>query len=108
MKINSTLFGVAAVMVFLAIILGFQYTGNWSVSGKVDVSGNAVQPIENDVNSIKGWMTLGQVSETYNVPLNEIIIKFDLPAETSSGTAIKDLESDTFSVLSLREWLLNR
>jgi hypothetical protein len=30
---------------------------------------------------------------------------FDLPADTQSATALKDLESDLFSVTAMRDWL---
>jgi hypothetical protein len=39
------------------------------------------------------------------VPLPEILAAFDLPADTPPATALKDLESDQFSVPALREWL---
>ncbi len=60
------------------------------------------QPI---LNSIKGWMTLEQVSTTFNIPVADIMSAFDLPAETPASTALKDLESDTFDIPTLRTWL---
>jgi hypothetical protein len=53
-------------------------------------------------------MTLNQISDTYAVPLTEILQEFSLPDATSGDTAIKDLESETFEVTLLREWLASR
>lgn len=108
MKINPILYGVLVVIVFLGVILGFQSAGVWSVSGKVTSSGEKVAPSAGDVNTIKGWMTLEQVSTTFNVPVAEIVTQFKLPVDTSPATAIKDLESDLFSVSNLRTWLQER
>jgi hypothetical protein len=107
MKIKPVVYGVLVLALFFGVILSFQAAGIWSVSGKVTSGGERVQPSAADVNSIKGWMTLEQISTTFNVPVSDIITQFDLPADTSSDTAIKDLESDSFSVTNLREWLQN-
>lgn len=108
MRINPLIYGVLVLFVFLGTILGFQAAGVWSVSGKLTADGDAVQPSAADVNTIKGWMTLEQITDTYGVPLAEILEQFDLPGDTPASTAIKDLESDLFSVIELRAWLLER
>jgi len=108
MKINPFVYGAVVLAVFLGVIFGFQAAGIWSTSGKVNTSGQAIQPSAADVNSIKGWMTLEQVSTTFNVPVAEIISAFNLPANTPASTALKDLESDTFDITALRTWLQNR
>ena len=105
MKINPFVYGVIDLLVFLGIIIGFQQVGFWSTSGKVDGSGQRIQPSSGDVNSIKGWMTLEQVSTTFGVPVSEILFAFELPADTPASTALKDLESDSFDIPSLRTWL---
>lgn len=106
MRIHPFIYGICVVAVFLGVILSFQAAGLWSTSGKVDSSGNAVLPSAEDVETIKGWMTLEQITTVYNVQLAEIISQFDLPADTPSSAAIKDLESDTFSTDLLKDWLL--
>jgi hypothetical protein len=108
MRINPFLYGVFVLVVFLGTILGFQAVGIWSVSGKISSSGEAVQPIGSDVNSIKGWMTIEQISTTFDAPVAEILKQFDLPSDTAPSTAIKDLETDLFSVTNLRTWLQSR
>lgn len=107
MRINPIFFGILVLGVFLGTVWGFQEAGIWSVSGKMDREGMTVQPSAEDVTTIKGWMTLEQISQTYQVPLEVIIRQFNLPAEIPASMAIKDLESDTFSVEGLREWLLS-
>jgi hypothetical protein len=108
MKINPFVYGVLVVVVFLGIILGFQQAGAWTTSGKISTSGQGVQPSAEDVNTIKGWMTIGQVSAAFNVPTSEILAAFNLPANTPAGTALKDLESDGFDIPTLRAWLEQR
>lgn len=108
MNIKPFVFGILVLVIFEGVILGFQKAGIWSVSGKVGRDGQSVQPSAEDVGSIKGWMTLEQVSTAFGVPLNELLSAFDLPADTPPSTAVKDLESDTFSVEGLREWLQTR
>lgn len=107
MRISPILFGILVLVIFLGTILGFQAAGIWSVSGKTK-DGQAVQPSAEDVESIKGWMTLEQITMAYHVPLSELLAQFSLPADTSASTAIKDLESETFSVTELRTWLERR
>jgi hypothetical protein len=108
MKINPMVYGVVVLVVFLGVIFGFQAAGVWSTSGKVDTSGKSIQPSAADVNTIKGWMTLEQVSTTFGVPAAEILSAFSLPADTPPSTALKELESETFDITALRTWLQNR
>jgi hypothetical protein len=108
MRVKPILFGVVVVIVFMSVVVISQAAGYWSTSGKVTTSGELVNPSADDVETIKGWMTLNQISESYAVPLIEILQKFSLPDDTSGETAIKDLESETFEVTILREWLVSR
>ena len=50
-------------------------------------------------------MTLIQVPATLNILLAEILSAFSLPPNTPVTTELKDLESDTFDILSLRTQL---
>jgi hypothetical protein len=108
MRIKPYLFGILVLVIFLSTILVFQAAGIWSISGKTTGSGDAVQPSAEDVNTIKGWMTLEQISTVYNVPLADLLSQFNLAADTPASTAIKDLENDLFSVTNLRTWLQSR
>ncbi len=108
MKINPFAYGVIVLVVFIGVIVGAQQLGFWSTSGKVDSSGAALQPSAGDVSSIKGWMTLDQVSNSFGVPTTEILSAFHLPADTPASTALKDLESDKFDIPALRTWLAER
>ena len=53
-------------------------------------------------------MTLDQIASVYGVSLADLLSQFNLPADTPASTPIKDLESDTFEVTALRDWLLSR
>jgi len=108
MKINPFVYGTVVLVMFLGVIFGFQQAGVWSISGKVDTTGKAIQPSAADVNTIKGWMTLEQVSATFGVPVADMLSAFKLPADMPPSTAMKDLESETFDITLLRAWLLER
>jgi hypothetical protein len=108
MRINPLLYGLLVLAVFLGVTFGFQQAGVWSTSGKVNTSGQAIQPSAADANTIKGWMTLEQASTAFNVPAAEILAAFKLPSDTPPSTALKDLESDSFDIPGLRSWLQER
>lgn len=108
MKINPFVYGILVVGVFLGVVYGFQAAGIWSVSGKIDGQGKAIQPSAADVNTIKGWMTLEQVSTAFGIPVSEILSTFGLPADMPASTPLKELESETFDMLLLRQWLQER
>ena len=108
MKINPIVYGILVVSVFLGVIYGFRTAGVWSVSGKIDGDGKAIQPSAADVNTIKGWMTLEQVSSAFGIPAADILTAFDLPADTPASTPLKELESESFDMTLLRNWLEDR
>jgi hypothetical protein len=108
MKVNPFVFGVIVLAVFFGVLGGAKAAGVWSVSGKLDAAGEKVQPTGASVDEIKGWMTLGDVSAAYGVPLAEILAAFELPADTPATAQLKELESDAFSVKELRTWLGER
>jgi hypothetical protein len=53
-------------------------------------------------------MTLAQVAEANEIPVEEIVATFALPPDTDPATQLRDLESETFSVSVLRAWLAER
>ena len=108
MKIKPFIYGVLVLALFFGVIGGAKAAGVWSVSGKLTGTGEKVQPTGTNVDEIKGWMTLDDVSSAYQVPLAEIVAEFELPEDTPGTTQLKSLESPTFSVTNLREWLSRR
>jgi hypothetical protein len=99
------LFGALVVGVFAGVIGIGAMTGTWQTSGKTAAGGQKVAPAGVTVTEIKGWMTIGEVADAFAVPMPEILAEFQLPADTVPATAIKDLESDRFSVTALRDWI---
>jgi hypothetical protein len=108
MRVNSYVYGILAVGLFLAVIFGAKGMGVWQTSGKVSASGEKITATGANVEEIKGWMTIGDVAKAYNVPLTELAAAFNLPSDTPAGKQIKELESATFSVTGLRTWLSER
>jgi hypothetical protein len=109
-KVNSYLFGVGIVVIFMGIILGAQLLGLWSTTGRVTPSGAPVEIKGSDPAEIKGWMKLEDISTAYKIPLSEMLLAFKLPADTPGSAAIKDLEGqgENFSATSLRTWVAQR
>ena len=110
MKINPFLYGALTVVVFLGVIYAAQSTGYWSTERRFTVGGEKARADSTDVASIRGSMTLGEISKTYNVPVAEILAKFGLPADTSSSATLKGLreKNPNFEVSDLRDWLAGR
>lgn len=137
MRIRPILFGLVVVVVFLAPVVVAQATGTWATIGRPAAGagqgggaesgegqgggggsegqgagggqgqgaggGGSVAP-----GDARGWMTLAQVAEANDTPLEEIIARFGLPPDTDPATELRDLESETFSVSVLRDWLAER
>jgi hypothetical protein len=82
--------------------------GTGSGSGSGSGSGRVVSPQSLSTSDIKGWMAIGDVAAAWSIPLPEILATFNLPADTPPSAALKDLESDLFSVSNLRDWLASR
>jgi hypothetical protein len=108
MRVNPFIYGALILVLFFGVIGGAKATGVWSVSGKLTSTGEKVLPTGTNVDEIKGWMTLNDVSTAYAVPVTEILAAFDLPADTPGSAQLKTLESDAFSVTNLRDWLRTR
>ncbi len=62
------------------------------------------------VDSIKGWMTLEDISRVYQVPFPEILGQLKLPADTAPNTPLKELRDKIpgFEIGDLRDWLAER
>ena len=77
--------------------------GGGGQGGGGEGGGRVVPPGE-----ARGWMTLQQVADANAIPLAEILAAFGLPPDTDPATALRDLESERFSVAALRAWLAER
>ena len=136
MRIRPLVFAVLVVAVFLAPVAIASSAGLWATTGQQGAGpgggnggggeggggeggggggaggngggegggdGRAVVP-----GDARGWMTLAQVSDANAIPLPEILDAFGLPADTDPATALRDLESESFSVPAFRAWLAER
>ncbi len=107
-RIPPVVFGVLVIAIFAGVIGASMASGTFQTTGRTTAGGGRVAPQGETVTEIKGWMAIGDVAAAWNVPLPEILAAFALPADTPSATALKDLESDVFSVSALRAWLATR
>lgn len=98
-------YGVLVVTVFAGVIGASALAGVWQTSGRTTAGGQPSSLQGASTTEIKGWMKVGDVATAFNVPLADILAAFELPADTPPDTALKDLESDLFSVTALRDWI---
>jgi len=94
----------ALVLVALVGSVGIaKLAGAWQTSGRgqvlLDADGSP------DPSGIKGWMTLGDVAETYGVPLDVLYSMLGTTNDLPATTALKDLEKvlPGVAVSSVRE-----
>jgi len=107
-RIAPLAYGILVVTIFAGVVGVGMASGTFLTSGRTTAGGERVAPQGVTVTEIKGWMALGDVATAWGVPTEEIIAAFRLPADTAPATALKDLESDLFSVTALRDWLAVR
>jgi hypothetical protein len=121
MRIKPIAFGVLVVALFAGTIGVTMAAGAWQTTGRTAAGAGAgsgsgpgagaeTGSAEGATSSsdVKGWMAIGDVAAAAGVDLPVIIAAFALPADTPPETALKDLESDVFSVTALRTWLAER
>ena len=104
-RVPPALYAALVVGIFAGTIGVGAVTGTWQTSGRTEAGGGQVAPQGESVTEVKGWMAIGAVADAWAVPLDELLLALGLPADTDPETPLKDLESDTFSVAALREWL---
>jgi hypothetical protein len=104
-RIPPLAYGLLVVAVFAGVIGIGMASGSIQTTGRTTAGGGQVAPQGESVTEIKGWMAIGDVAEAWSVPLPELLAAFDLPADTAPTTPLKDLESDVFSVMALRDWI---
>lgn len=107
-RIPPVAYGLLVIAVFACVIAIGMASGMVQTTGRTTDGGGRVAPQGETVTEIKGWMAIGDVAAAWDVPLPEILAALDLPADTPSATALKDLESDAFSVSAFRDWLAAR
>lgn len=107
-RIAPVAYGILVIAVFASVIAVGMASDSFLTTGRTTAGGERVAPQGVSVTEIKGWMTLGDVATAWGVPLAEIVSAFGLPADTTPATALKDIESDQFSVTALRDWLAVR
>ncbi len=110
MRIKPAFYGILIVGIFAGTVAVAAAAGAWQTTGRTTTgtgggSGSGAALTGQTTSEIKGWMTIGDVAAAWSIPLPEILSAFDLPPATPPTAALKDLESDLFSVTNLRDWL---
>ncbi len=103
--VPTALYGSLVVAVFAGVIGVSAAAGVWQTSGRTVAGGGSVTLQGTSTTEIKGWMTVGSVADAFGLPLPDLLAAFALDPATPPTTAVKDLESDLFSVTALRDWI---
>ncbi len=92
MRLNKYVMPAVAIVAMFAVVLVAQAGGAWQVTGSTQIvpTTAAGRP---DPEAIKGKMTLDEIVKTYAVPQADLYAALGLPADMSSSTAVKELES---------------
>lgn len=103
MKVNKYILPSFTLLALLATILIAQWTGQWITSGKQLVDVNNLTTTDD----IRGWMTLQQVADGFNLEVIDLYTLLQLPTDLPPETALKDLEGiiPEFEVTTVREAL---
>jgi hypothetical protein len=114
MRIRPAAFGILVIALFAGTVGVAMAAGAWQTTGRSGAgmgagdgsgSGRSVPATIENATQVKGWMAVGDVAAATGVALPDLLAAFGLPADTPPDTALKDLESESFSVAALREWL---
>ena len=104
-KINKTVFAASLIILFFGMIGASMAFGIWqSVPSTNLKDGNGQINVEN----IKGWMTLGNISESTGIPLQVLCKDFNFPMNIDPNTPLKEISSKyniNFDTESLREYI---
>jgi polyferredoxin len=95
---GNAFLAVLGVAVFTIALITAQVMGWWNPQ------------IGSDPASIKGWMTLKYISETYHIPLDEIKKELGLPKTTTATAELRSFENQVpnFSTENFRKYVAQR
>ena len=88
MRIHKLLLPVLVIALLLGTIAFARATGYWQTTGRRAVS------VQQGISStdIKGWMTLRDLSQGTEIPVEELLVLLGIPADVAETTPLKDLE----------------
>lgn len=96
MSVNRYVMPIIVLSTFLGVVFASQALGWWSTSGRTSVDLEQLNPAD-----IKGWMTLQQVADGLQLPIEAVYRIGEIPDDVSPDTALKDLE-EIIEVSTLR------
>jgi NapH/MauN family ferredoxin-type protein len=104
-KISKPFFVIALLGLFFGIISLSMATGVWQSVPSIDLKDTNGQV---NADNIKGWMTLGNVSESVGIPIQVLCKDFNLPMTIDPNIPLKEIASKyniTFDTEMLRGYI---
>lgn len=108
MRMRPVLYGFFVLAFLFGGVYSAKATGVWQVSGKVNADGSQVVVTGTDSYEIKGWTTLRDVIEAYQLDEKQVYADFNLSEDISPDTPLKDLAAETDEQLTpatIREYV---
>ncbi len=103
--ISIMTYAIAVIVLILAVIIASKVAGVWQ-----SIPQSTVQNTDGtaNVDNIRGWMPLGNVSESANISIATIIKDFNLPSGIDPNTPLKEIATKynvTFDTETFKEYL---
>jgi hypothetical protein len=87
MRVNKFLLPILVLVTLIGSAVTAQLSNNWAVTGKDQVN---VDHLTSE--DIRGWMTIQQIADGFDLSLDELYDLLELPSDIPYDTALKDLE----------------
>jgi hypothetical protein len=109
-SVNAYIFTILGLVLLLGTVGVAKGLNVWSTSGKLTGSGEKITATGTNTSEIKGFMTIKEVLDAYQVPQQEFYAKFGIPEDLPVTAQIKEIEkvAPAFSTSGLRDWLAQR
>jgi hypothetical protein len=102
--------GLVLVALLTTLLVGANMAGLMTTMGGGAASTTEqVAPTGSDPDEVKGWMTIQQVLDAYPVTRAALFAQFDIPADTPTSTALREImenaSGSSLEIPALRNWL---
>lgn len=95
MKISKFLYGFLILFLLLGGIGVAKLTDNWQVSGMVNTDGSEITLSGNDVEEIKGFMSIEEIIIAFNLEKEPFYQYMKFPSDLPTSTLVKDIKKLT-------------
>lgn len=88
-KFSTLMVGLMGLIIFFGAYGAAKITGTWQTWASVSTTVTAADPTE----ALFGWMTIRQMAETLQIPVEKVIEYGELPEDIAVDVPVKEIES---------------